>query len=782
MKNIARKTIYSFLSVAIAVMIISPYFFSMVLFGFYSDSAKKTTLIETGSVRPVIENLKLEKNGVEKTEEEINQSSNFLRLNSSCTFSFSIRNAGRSDIAYSIDIQIAWDEELKESKKLLVYHDEISDEAVYQNLQSGNSDGAVIGFEALDEKEVFISTGTKQGISETIDSEVLQKSENEETNKSVLTNAAASFKDYKFKLFFYEDADVTLNPGDYHSKSIEVNLIVNAVLNEREANWTGTEKKSFSVISVIDTIYPVIQEVFLPKTYFITKAQGIDLTAYASASDAFDGDITGKIRIDSSPLFDPLKAGVYNIIYTVTNSLGNAASPLNISIVVWDFVKITSGYYHTLALTSYGKVYVWGYNYYGQLGDGTYTDRSTPKQLEGLSDIIDVAAGVGCSYALTSDGQAYSWGRNENGRLGDNTTAGKNTPVKVLQPAGVKFVQISARFATAGGLTAEGDVYTWGYGGYGTAGTNKTGDLHIPTKIELSDIAQIELGYYNGAAVSKDGQVYTWGSNTYGALGTGAASSNGPNPIVRIPYFSDENIKMKQVSVGYYHMAGVSEDGRLFTWGYGLEGRLGNGSTSNKFVPQLISLASSAKKAIAGYYHTGVLTNGGTAYFFGQNIYGKHGSGNTTNHLTPYELTSVSNITDISLAYDSSFVLSSGTDVYGMGYGGTGVLGTGNNSNSNIAVKWAFIPPEPLVRLSKSADIYSRLNFLSRVSSGKNGGFVDEAKFPVPEEIKPGEIFNAEHGPYDCSGGIRPNIAGENLRPAEFKREAIKGIKRRKRK
>lgn len=695
MESFKRK-IYSVISAVIAIIMLFHYLYGGILFCYYSNSVQTSSSIKTGSVRPTIENLSLQANGSHKDEEEIHQSSSFLKINKSDIFSFTVKNAGRSEISYSLDIQIAWSEDLKESGKLIVYPYDISDDIIYENLQNGISLGAVIGHNVSDSKEVHTPTGVKTGISETVDLNVLAKSSNEDEKSTVyIKYGDKSSKNYSFKLFFYKDADVALNIDTYHNKNIEINLIVRAVLNGKHTAWSGIEKKSFSMISVIDTSNPVIQEVSKPKTYFITQAQEINLASYADATDTLDGDITSNISINSSPLFNPQKAGIYHITYTVVNSLGNTASPLNITIIVWDFVKIESGYYHSLALTSHGKVYVWGYNYYGQLGDGTNTDRSTPKQLESLSNIIDIAAGVGCSYALNSDGQVYSWGRNENGRLGDNTTTGKNKPVKVLQPDGVKFVQISARFATAGGVTAEGDVYTWGYGGYGAAGTNKSSDLHVPTKIDLSNVAQLELGYYNGAAVTNDGKVYTWGSNIYGALGTGAASSNGPNPIVLVPYFDDENIKMKQVSVGHYHMAGVSEDGRLFSWGYGYEGRLGNGTTSNKFVPQPITMPSLVKKAIAGYFHTGVLTNDGTAYFFGQNGYGKHGSGNTTNHLTPYQLTTILNITDISLAYDSSFVLSEGLNVYGMGYGGTGVLGTGNNSNSNVPTKWAFVPPEP---------------------------------------------------------------------------------------
>ena len=94
-------------------------------------------------------------------------------------------------------------------------------------------------------------------------------------------------------------------------------------------------------------------------------------------------------------------------------------------------MPLTTGWAHSLALRSDGTVWSWGWNEYGQLGDGSTTGRLTPVQVSGLSDVTSIAAGVHHSLALRSDGTVWSWGGNGNGQLGDGTTTSRLTPVRV---------------------------------------------------------------------------------------------------------------------------------------------------------------------------------------------------------------------------------------------------------------------------------------------------------------------------------------------------------------
>jgi alpha-tubulin suppressor-like RCC1 family protein len=95
-------------------------------------------------------------------------------------------------------------------------------------------------------------------------------------------------------------------------------------------------------------------------------------------------------------------------------------------------IAVSGGDCHTAALKSDGTVWTWGCNERGELGDGTWIDKSTPVQVKGLSDVIFITARDYHNAALKSDGTVWTWGWNINGQLGDNTTTDRNVPVQVI--------------------------------------------------------------------------------------------------------------------------------------------------------------------------------------------------------------------------------------------------------------------------------------------------------------------------------------------------------------
>src|SRR6056300_1696882 len=96
-----------------------------------------------------------------------------------------------------------------------------------------------------------------------------------------------------------------------------------------------------------------------------------------------------------------------------------------------DVQTVSAGRGHSMALTRNGKVFAWGLNIYGQLGDGTCENRSTPVAVPGLEDVISISAGGSYSMALTRDGKVFAWGLNIYGQLGDGTLENRSTPVAV---------------------------------------------------------------------------------------------------------------------------------------------------------------------------------------------------------------------------------------------------------------------------------------------------------------------------------------------------------------
>jgi RCC1 and BTB domain-containing protein len=127
--------------------------------------------------------------------------------------------------------------------------------------------------------------------------------------------------------------------------------------------------------------------------------------------------------------------------------------------------QITCGSYHTAAVTNNGELFTWGGGMYGKLGHGSESGCSTPRKVEGLSDVHvgSVACGSRHTVAVTSNGAIYSWGDKENGVAGHASTEGHQyTPKVVDKLLNKNVVQLSACGFHTGCITDEKQVYIWG--------------------------------------------------------------------------------------------------------------------------------------------------------------------------------------------------------------------------------------------------------------------------------------------------------------------------------
>ena len=358
--------------------------------------------------------------------------------------------------------------------------------------------------------------------------------------------------------------------------------------------------------------------------------------------------------------------------FTLFAKWGPGAVAINSNFPVFEGDKIITqslGSAHSSAITSTGRVFMWGRNAEGQLGDGTNINRSLPIEItnrfsltEG-DKIIDISLGNWHSAALSLNGRVFTWGENSNGNLGNSTVINANTPIEItdrftMQIIGEKIITIEMGGVHSSALTSAGRVFMWGRNSEGQLGTSNFSDRSVPTEItsRLSlilgeKVVSIALGGFHSSALSSLGRVLMWGNNYNGMLGDGTNNNeNDNNPIDITSGFYDENIV--SLSLGQGHSSALSSSGRLFMWGWNIYGQLGNNLVNNTHngygmnVPVDITsyfLLFEDEKIIhhsLGAAISSALTSNGRLFIWGLNTSGQLLDGTTVNKHIPIEITS----------------------------------------------------------------------------------------------------------------------------------------------
>ena len=312
---------------------------------------------------------------------------------------------------------------------------------------------------------------------------------------------------------------------------------------------------------------------------------------------------------------------------------GSTTVPVAVSGLSSGVIAITSGGTFACALTTAGGVECWGDNSYGQLGNGTATDSSVPVAVSGLSSGVSaISAGNAQTCALQAGGGVECWGDNFAGQLGNGTTTGSLVPVAVSGlSSGVSAISAGSNYTCA--LTSAGGVECWGDNTYGQLGNGTTTDSSVPVAVSgLSSAASaISAGGNHTCALTTAEGVQCWGSNSSGQLGDGTTT----NRYVPVAVSGLSN-GVSAVSVGQNHTCALTSDGGVECWGSNSSGQLGNGTATDSSVPVAVSGLSSGVSAIAtGGDNTCALPSTGGVECWGYNFYGELGNGTTTGSSVP---------------------------------------------------------------------------------------------------------------------------------------------------
>lgn len=363
-----------------------------------------------------------------------------------------------------------------------------------------------------------------------------------------------------------------------------------------------------------------------------------------------------------------------------------------------------------IALTGTGysavgnKIYAWGENENGQLGDGSLSDQITPVPIImtgalASQQVTQVYSTVGSSFALTAEGRVFGWGYNDSGVLGDGTEVQRSEPVAV-EMGGALAGKVVTALATGGvntlALTSDGKVYSWGINYTGQLGLGDTIDRLTPQLVQGAlvgkTITAISTSGATSLALASDGTAYGWGNNAYGTVGDGTTTTRLSPVPVKTTGTLLEGKTIVAVLCGNYHNVVLTSDGKVFAWGFSGNGYLGNGTLADSLIPVAVngSLAGKTVVAVAGNTsHHLALTSDNQLHAWGFNFYGNLGDGTNIDRPSPVPVTmsgalAGKSIAQITAGGGSSMVRTSDGGLFGWGFNLSGNLGTGDTTDRNV--------------------------------------------------------------------------------------------------
>jgi len=357
----------------------------------------------------------------------------------------------------------------------------------------------------------------------------------------------------------------------------------------------------------------------------------------------------------------------------------------------------------------HNKAYAWGANSRGQLGDNTLTNNSLPVAVVNSGalfgkTILAISTGSSHSLALCSDGTVVAWGYNIYGQLGDGGTTDSSVPVIVTtggELAGKNVVAVSAGFSHSLALCSDGTVAAWGFNPYGQLGNNTTVSSSVPVMVTNSGvlsgkkITSISAGYHHNIALCSDGTVVSWGRNTYGQLGNNSTSDSSV-PVNITTAGSLNGRTVTTLAAGSDHSLVLCSDGALVSWGRNSNGQLGDGSNTDRLIPVEVDATDVlagriVQKISSGGFHNIAACSDGTLVAFGRNTGGQLGNNSTTDANMPVAVVLAPVLTGKSVialqtANAHSLALCSDGSIASWGSGSNGQLGNGDTLSSSIPV------------------------------------------------------------------------------------------------
>jgi alpha-tubulin suppressor-like RCC1 family protein len=320
-----------------------------------------------------------------------------------------------------------------------------------------------------------------------------------------------------------------------------------------------------------------------------------------------------------------------------------AGPALATTAAVLSFRQVSAGWDHTCGVTTNDRIYCWGENSEGQLGDGTTADRLRPVKVTGGFRWREVTAGFQSTCGITVDDRAYCWGI---GWLGDGSEFRTQiTPVAVAGGLSFRHISNDPQSNHTCGITTNERAYCWGLNQVGQLGTGTIDPIASLSPVAVTGgrhFREVSVGPSHTCAVNPFGRIWCWGFNINGELGDGTTTPSGcsidallclsPVPV-RV---HGNGLVFRQVSAGGGttgptgnggYTCGVTTDNRAHCWGANKFGKLGNDGTRDFNVPYPVAGDHHFRQISAGELHACAITPQNKAYCWGLNKVGALGDG-----------------------------------------------------------------------------------------------------------------------------------------------------------
>jgi len=315
-----------------------------------------------------------------------------------------------------------------------------------------------------------------------------------------------------------------------------------------------------------------------------------------------------------------------------------------------NFIHVSAGLGHTVAIGDDKLIYTWGNNSSGQLGYPMTTTQELPRAVADVTGFTNqnfksVAAGDFHTMALDESGHLWVWGRNNIGQIGDGTLISIDSPVRIgmdVDGDGNEdvFIAIAAGGNHSLALKSDGTLYAWGSNLEGALGLQEeifTGFplfAKAPTKVNNdTDWTAIAGGGGHTLALKSDQSLWAWGRNVEGQLGLGPIKTTRFEPV-QVQVFKENQTPavarlFNSIACGFRHSIAVSTENLLYVFGSNASGQLGTGNTTDVRDPLLVSLPSTSVLPITaisgGTKHSLVADSGGNVFATGDNTNGELG-------------------------------------------------------------------------------------------------------------------------------------------------------------